>query len=454
MKLSARWTELAPHPVQDAYKASQKRFIITDAGRRSGKSEIAKRKGVKRAANFRLPNGRFLFTAPTHDQAAEIYWDDVKALCAGLIVRKNETHRWVQLVNGAKIYVAGMDVPERAEGSPLDGIICDEFANFKPHAWPKHIRPALSTKGRLGWAIFPSVPEGRNHYFKLWEEANRQIAELGDASDWAIFHWKSAEIIDPEEIAAARRDLDELTFRQEYEGAFVNYAGLAYDNFDRNVNAKERLRHDPGRPLLFFFDFNASPGIAVVAQELPFHEFEPLYRPKIDRHPLQIIGEVYIPRHSKTSAVCRKLIEDWGPAGKNHRGEVHLYGDATGGSDGSAKDAGSDWDIIKRELRPVFGERIRDHVPHQNPRERARVNALRSRVRTTEGIVRLLVDPYAAPHVVEDFEGTTTLEGGSGEIDKDANEGKFSHMTDGIGYYCAKQYPVAGPGVTRHTLRR
>jgi hypothetical protein len=53
----------------------------------------------------------------------------------------------------------------------------------------------------------------------------------------------------------------------------------------------------------------------------------------------------------------------------------------------------------------------------------------------------LMVDPVKAPHVVKDFEGVRLLEGGSGEIDKKADP-HLSHLSDGVGYYCAKEFPI------------
>lgn len=151
-----------------------------------------------------------------------------------------------------------------------------------------------------------------------------------------------------------------------------------------------------------------------------------------------VIGEVHIPRNSNTPAVCRKLIEDW----KNHQGPVRCYGDATGGSRGTAKVQGSDWDLIKAELRPVFGDRLSFRVPAANPPERARVNAMNTRLLTGDGVIRLMVDPARAPNVVKDLEGVRTLAGGSGEIDKKATPA-LTHVSDGLGYYVEAEFPVA-----------
>jgi hypothetical protein len=86
----------------------------------------------------------------------------------------------------------------------------------------------------------------------------------------------------------------------------------------------------------------------------------------------------------------------------------------------------------------VFGSRLSLRVPPANPRERVRVNAVNSRLRSTAGEIRLMVDPIRALNVVKDFEGVRLLEGRSGEIDKQAD----SLLSLGIGYYCVKEFPI------------
>jgi hypothetical protein len=97
--------------------------------------------------------------------------------------------------------------------------------------------------------------------------------------------------------------------------------------------------------------------------------------------------------------------------------------------------------LVKAELRPVFGDRLSMHVPPANPAERARVNAINSRLKSASGEIRLMVDPVKAPNVVKDFEGVRLLEGGSGEIDKKADP-LLSHWVDGLGYYVVREFPI------------
>jgi hypothetical protein len=444
--LTDRWEPLRPHDQQTQFWGCRKRFIVVPAGRRSGKTEIGKRKLIHtaiRATSTKPPN--YFFGAPTRDQAKRIFWKDIKAMVhPSLYARKpSETELSLELINGATLWVVGMDKPERIEGTPWDGGILDEYANMKPKAWQENVRPALSD--RLGFCIFTGVPEGRNHYYELYKRA--QTLE-----DWATFTWKSSTVLPPAEIAAAMQELDPLSFEQEYEASFVNFQGRAYYPFDENVHcAKLSDRYNPKGDLILCLDFNVNPGTAVIAQEMEL----PLRKAGLapinlggrelmgnvlapPEYGTGVIGEVHIPSNSNTPAVIRKFIKDWG----KHEGRVFIYGDATGGSRKTSAESGSDWDLVKRDLYAHFGtERIFFHVPASNPSERARLNAVNTRLRSGSGAVHMMVDPVAAPMTVKDFEGVRLLEGGSGEIDK-KHDPKLTHLTDGLGYYIVKVFPV------------
>lgn len=426
--LTRRWYPLRPVEPQQRLWRCKHRFVVVPAGRRSGKTELAKRRLVARAlrgTGFDRPS--FFAAAPTRDQAKRIYWADLKAMVPPhLVVSTAETDLIIRLVTGSEIHVVGLDKPERIEGSPWDGGILDEYANMKPDAWSEHVRPALSD--RLGWCWFVGVPEGRNHYYDLFTSARADMT-TGATSMWGAYHWTSAEVLPVEEVESARRDLDELSFAQEYEGSFVNFTGQAYYPFDARIHAAHALPYDPSQPLCLCFDFNVSPGVAVVAQEAEL--------PGGAGRGTAVIGEVWIPKSSNTPAVVARLVQGWG----QHAGFVRVYGDASGGARGTAQTEGSDWDLVERGLRACFGHRLSMRVPRANPSERSRVNALNSRLKNGAGEVRLMVDPVKAPHVVRDLEGVRLLAGGSGEIDKKHDQ-QLTHLSDSVGYYVVSEFPV------------
>lgn len=423
--LTPRWTQLRKHVVQSQLITSTARFRVVPAGRRSGKTERAKRFLIRQAItanNTPWDDPRFFAAAPTRDQAKNIYWEDLKRMVPQYLMARQplESSLSIKLINGSEIRVVGMDKPQRMEGVPWDGGILDEYADMKSTAWGANIRPALAD--RSAWCWFIGVPEGRNHYYDLWRRA---LAD--EKGEWEGFTWISADILPASEVESAREDLDEMTFKQEFEASFINFMGMVYYSFS-DVHNCRRLTYNPYDPLVFCFDFNVSPGIAVICQEQKLPN---------GLTGTGIIGEVWIPFSSNTEIVCNRLIKDWG----DHQGTVEAYGDASGGNAGTAKLVGSDWDIIDRMMRKQYGKRYRNRVPEANPSIRARINSVNSRLKSANGNVHMMVDPYKAPHVVKDFEGVVLLVGGSGEIDKKKTP-ELTHMSDGVGYYIFKQFPV------------
>ena len=432
-RLPSRWTNLRHHDEQHRLIKSNVRFRTVPAGRRSGKTELAKRRLVK--ASFRgtaFPTPRFFAGAPTRDQAKRIWWEDLKQLSPAwsLMSRPSESDLTISYINGAQLCVIGMDKPERIEGVPWDGGVLDEYANMKEKAWKENVRPALSD--RRGWCWLIGVPEGRNHYYDLDKKAKADTT-----GEWDSFHWKSADILPIEEIRAAKQDLDELTYLQEYEASFISFEGRAYHSYDERYN-DARIKYNPNQPLIICLDFNVAPGVAVIVQEKTRFDADGL--PIFGDTLTCVIGEVRIARNSNTPMVCRKIIQDWG----YHNGQIFVYGDATGGSSGSAKVAGSDWDLVKTVLGNHFGsEKMNYKIKSANPPERARVNAMNSRLRSMEGIVKLLIDPSKAPWVKKDLEGVQLVPGGAGEIDKKESP-ELTHLSDALGYYVEYEFPVSG----------
>lgn len=430
---TSKWTAFREHQKQAALwraitlpvGAGGSRFIVCEAPRRSGKTELFKRGGVRVGwGNTKWDDYLVVFAAPTRDQAKEIYWDHINALIPPQLVRKrSESKLFVRLHSGTTYQVVGMDKPQRIEGKPVDWIGCDEFAEWKPGSYDKIVRPLLATPGRPGRACFYGVPRPSSQ-FKAMSEIARDPA---NAHEWAYFWWDSEGLLDEAEIASARSTMDPRTFEQEMRGLRVAFAGRAYYTFERALHAEDRTEYDPRLPLVFCFDFNVDPGVAIALQEKREYRGP---RKDIAQHHTEVLGEVHIPQDSNTPAVCRKLIADW--AGR-HRGPVYCYGDRNGGNRQTSQTEGPDWRIIEDMLGGVDGWRVSLLLKSANPSERERVNAMCSRLRATDGTVRLLVPLAQAPRLVDDLEMVTVKKGTDGELDK-KRDLSLTHPSDALGY--------------------
>lgn len=356
-------------------------------------------------------NGRFIASAPTHRQATEIFWDDLVALTPAWAIKGSPSlsYRRIDLKTGVCIEVLGMDKPERVEGSPVDGIVCDEYGNMKPKTFELHIRPALSTPDRPGWAWFIGVPEGRNHYFELID-AHKHL------DHWGVYCWSTRDI-NPEDAEAARDDMDRKTYEQEYEGAFVSFSGLAYYSFGEwNLGI---TNYDPSLTLIICHDFNRIPGNGVICQE--------------QGDKTVVLDEVFIEEDSTSEKVGHLVANRW----KHHRGRVYLYGDASGGAKVSCGVEGSDWDILEDLYERYWPGRVIPCYSKKNPPVRCRLNSVNSRLRSVNGTVHCIVD-RRCKKLIRDFEAVTCDDDGS--IEK--TEALLTHISDGFGYYVTEEFPI------------
>lgn len=423
---TVRHTRMTLHEKQQSYWMSQARWNYMPCGRRSGKTEMVKRRRVRTGLRYPLgTRGKIVFGAPVFKQAENIFWDDLKLMVPKRFVTAiSETDLTIVLYNGVKLVVTGLDEPRRIEGDPLLGIVLDEYGDMKPSVMDAHVRPALTET--QGWADILGAPEGRNHYYD-------DVCDARADEESAVHHWTSEEILPlylgedvaSNEIASAKKRMDPKTYEQEMLASFITFEGAAYYQFDPNTHVKRGLAYDSSATLFICFDFNVAPGVAVICQE--------------QNGKTHCIGEIYIPRNSNTPMVCRAIADRWG----KHGGMVHCYGDATGGAQGTNATEGSDWDLVKKYLRPVFPDRLKFKVQPSNPKERSRVNAVNSRLKAADGSVGVFVDGARCPQLVKDFEGVRVVEGGSGEIDK-YRDAKLTHLTDALGYYIVDRFPVKG----------
>lgn len=242
--------------VQKQVSQDQNRFRILAGGRRLGKSYLAMNEMAKFA---RFPDQRILAVAPTYKQCKNIWWNDLK----GMMIEKNwvkkinESELQITLVNGSTITLRSSENYDALRGAKYNFIVLDECADMKPDVWFQVLRPTLSDTG--GHALFISSPKGRNWFYDLWCE--------GEKDNYSSYQFTTIDggFVPEAEVEQARSDLDSRTFEQEYEAQFVSYAGVIYYAFaDQNIKAyPDPLSNDD--VLHIGCDFNIDPMSATVA---------------------------------------------------------------------------------------------------------------------------------------------------------------------------------------------
>ena len=207
------------HDAQMEIFRSPKRFKVASCGRRFGKSYLAA--WVLSIKALQSPSKDVFYVAPTFQQAKDILWAILKDVGRDVIKSAHENTATLTLINDRKIYLKGSDRPDTLRGVGLAYVVMDEYASMKPEVWEMILRPTLADV--KGGALFIGTPAGKNHFYKLWIDA--QIDE--NQNDWEAFQFNSTDntFLDPSEINDAKRSMSTQAFRQEFEATFESFSG-------------------------------------------------------------------------------------------------------------------------------------------------------------------------------------------------------------------------------------
>lgn len=258
------------------------RYVVINCGRRAGKSFLV----APRMLQFATENPKSIvwYVAPNYKQAKQIMWQMLREVVPlHAIQKKNETELTIILKNGSQIILKGAEDPDTLRGVRIDFCVFDEcaFIDKWDEVW-KVIRPTLVDSKAKVWFI--STPNGFNHF--------KDMAERVDP-DWKYYHFTSYDnpYIDDKEIDAARAEMDEDSFQQEFMGEFRKMAGLIYKTFNRDlhmVDIPTKLdNYTFYRSLDFGYGHNAALGyFAVSPDQTAIYCYDGLYRNELDTEQL------------------------------------------------------------------------------------------------------------------------------------------------------------------------
>ena len=392
------------HPRQFEVYHDKHRFKVVVAGRRWGKTQLAKISLIKFA---RKPRRLIWYVAPSYRMAKQIMWPDlVEAIPRKWVKKYNETILTITLVNGSKIELKGADNPDTLRGVGVHFLVMDEVQDIQPDAWKKVLRPTLASTG--GHALFIGTPKAYNVLHELWSMGMR--ANPGAWASWQ-FPTITSPFIPEEEIEAARADMDEKSFRQEFEASFETMSGRVYYPFDRKVHVKP-LEFNAALPLWIGQDFNIDPMSSVVFQRQRNGD-------------LWAVDEICLP-NSNTQELCDELERKYW----RFMDQIVIYPDPAGAYRGHQRGE-SDLDIFRE--RGFKKQKFR----RKHPPVADRVNAVNRMLRAADGTIRMYVDPRCKKFI-EALEQTLYVPG-SREVDKTAG---VEHAADAGGYCIEFEYPV------------
>ena len=386
---------------QETIAQDNHRFRVAICGRRFGKTHLAIR---ELAYHARMPDKEVWYVAPSYKMARQIVWKKLKNKLTDLnwVQKTNETELTITLRNGSTISLKGADNYDSLRGVGLDFIVLDEFADIDPEAWYETLRPTLSDK--QGRALFIGTPKGIGNWsYEIYQTAL-------DNPDWKSYQYTTIDggNVPESEIEAAKRDLDERTFRQEYLATFETFSGRIYYSFDRAQNTVKYTGPTPDT-VYVGMDFNVDPMSAVVATRIG--------------DTLHIIDEVRI-FGSSTQEVIDELKQRF------PKSKIWVYPDFGGNQRKTSAGGATDVSLLRNAGFIV-------KVPHSHTPVRDRINAVNSRLCDSTGVRRLFIDPKCK-YTLEGLE-RQVYKPGTSQPDKD---GGYDHMNDALGYMVDYIFPV------------
>ena len=358
---------------QQKISSDEHRMRVVIAGRRFGKTYLA----INELAKFaRHPDQRCLYIATTYRQAKNVVWNDlIHMLTERNWVKKiNQSDLEITLVNNSIIALRSSDNKEALRGTKWNFIVFDEFASMDPETFNSVLRPTLSDTG--GHALFIGTPYGRNHFWEMYNNG-------ATLEDWSSHQYTTIEggNVPAEEIEAAKRDMDERTFNQEYNATFEDAAGvIAYAFTQDNIKPGQQLT--PNNALHIGMDFNSDYFSACVMLQ--------------NKDTLHVIDEILL-MNASTGDMCKEIQQRYG------RRMIFVYPDASGNQRKTSANGMTDHLILHNA-----GFKVR--TPKTNPPVKDAIAAVNSRLRSTNGDIKLYIDPQCK-HTLASLNKFTYKEG-------------------------------------------
>jgi hypothetical protein len=385
---------------QKTIASSDKRFRVAICGRRFGKTHLAVRELARFASQ---PRKRCWFIAPTRGQAKGIVWDQLKGRLQDLrwIAKVNESELTIHLVNGSEISLKSADAYDRMRGYSVSFVVLDEFADMDERTWTA-LRPTLSDQE--GHALFIGTPRGMGNWSK-------DMFDMSISNDsWASFQFTTIDggQVSKEEIEAARQELDEQSFREEYLATFESKSGRIFYAFDRQHNLRAWDKPLPYE-LHIGMDFNVSPLTAVVFAR--------------EGNTMTAIDEIRI-----FGSNTDEMVEEIKTRYPTQR--IIVWPDPSGRARKTSAGGRTDHTILQ-----MAGFTVRS--PHVHNAVRDGINAVNARLCSSTGVRNLFIDPRLK-YTIETLE-KFSYKPDTSVPDKDSG---FDHMGDCIRYCVEGNFPI------------
>ena len=215
-----------------------RRFNVLACGRRWGKTRL----GIDRLIRPALEGQPVAFFAPTYKMMSDVWRETYNTVLPTAKRVSAQEHR-IELITGGVIDMWSLDTPDAPRGRKYQRVVIDEAAmvSHLQEAWQASIRPTLTDYQGDAW--FTSTPKGANFFRTIFQYGQDPLRP-----EWAS--WQMPTTANPyiraSEVEAARQELPERVFQQEYEARFLEDAGGVFRKV-RQAATAERVPPYAGR---------------------------------------------------------------------------------------------------------------------------------------------------------------------------------------------------------------
>ena len=227
-------------------------------GRRWGKTVLGGAISLATAAN----GGSVAWIVPTYKNGRSL-WRFAENAVANLrkakLANVNRTERTIEFVNGGVFGIHSADNEDSVRGENFKLVILDEAARISETAWTSAIQPTLADLG--GDAILISTPRGRNWF---WQEYQRGINDGVYQMSWTAPSRANPNRRIQEAAERAKGRVNELTYRQEWLGEFVDAEGYVFRRVQEAAILEPR-EYQQGRNYIAGVDVASSVDYTVVS---------------------------------------------------------------------------------------------------------------------------------------------------------------------------------------------
>lgn len=208
------------------------KYVVYNAARQSGKTLLLSNMAVYYA--LETMDQHVMVVSPTDSQVKKIYKQILNSIIHLPFIKSYKIQAGdseILFKNGSVIVFRSAASTNTLRGYSNTHVLLDEAAFINEEVWNTILAPTLLVRGKK--AIFCSTPKGTNFFYKLYMEGKRN-------EKYASFKttYKDNPFADKEFIEGQRKTLPTDIFRQEYEGEFIDSAGL-FQNIEKFATLKE-----------------------------------------------------------------------------------------------------------------------------------------------------------------------------------------------------------------------